>query len=166
MKVLCQWNKGPPLSPALSSILSLHFSWRTARSPFAFVNGLLQYDILRCIQAVWGFSFLLWLYSMDGPLFAYVSMGIWVVLIVFHLETATLFSPVGTPSARFYHIVQVSSLFHSAHIFKFFFWAFCLFLVFHEPLRQCHERLIWGWAVNCHLQSAAWICMEVISRII
>lgn len=36
-------------------------------------------------------------------------------------------------------------------ILPIFFWAFCLFSVFHELLRQCHKCLIWIWAVNCHL---------------
>lgn len=119
-KVLCQWNKGPPLSPVPSIIISpLYFSRRTARSPFAFVSGLLQYDVLRCIQVVSGFSFLLWLYSMGRLLFAYLSMGIWVVTIVFPpRDWHTILSGRHTPTVRFHHIVQVSSLSHSAHSFS------------------------------------------------
>lgn len=159
-------QRPPTLSSPQQHLISTLFT-KDCKKPICFCEWLITIWRPQVCPDCMRILFLLWLYSMDGPLFAYLSMGIWVVPIVFHLETATLFSPVGTPPL-FSSITlcrsPVSPILPT--FLNFFSLAFCLFSVFHEPLRQCHERLIWGWAVNCHLQSAAWICMEVISRII
>lgn len=105
-------------SPQHHHLTSILFT-KDCKKPICFCeSGLLQYDILRCIQVVSGFSFLLWLHSMGRPLFAYLSMGIWVVPIVSPPRDCHILSGGHTPTVRFHHIVQVSGLSHSAHSFS------------------------------------------------
>lgn len=92
-------NNGFPFPPAPSNTIPfLYILGSTTRSPFAFVNDLFQYNILKCIQVVPGFPSLLGLYSM-GRLHLLICQWVLESFLCFVLfsETAMLFSMAGTP---------------------------------------------------------------------
>lgn len=168
MKVLCQWNKAPP--PTLSSpqqhLISTLFT-KDCKKLICFCEWLITIWHPQVHPGCMRILFPVMTLQHGWTTFCLRVNG--------YLSSSYSFPPRNchTILPQWAHLLPGSTTLCRSPVspilptfLNFFFWTFCLFSVFHEPLRQCHERLIWGWAVNCHLQSAAWICMEVISRII